>query len=66
MEKYLRVSPPIDINTALGVLHTEEYHNHAQRNACVKCSRKDIIVSHPPSEVEAANAVVEGEASENP
>jgi hypothetical protein len=67
IEKILTcITPPFYIEPALGILHGEKDDNHAQSDASVECSRQNVIVSHPPSEVEAADTVVEDESDQGP
>ena len=59
------IAPPLDFETALGVLHGED-DDHAQPDASVQCSGENVVVSHPPSEVEAADIVIEDETDNSP
>jgi hypothetical protein len=59
-----RITPPVDFEPT--ILHSEENEDHAHSDASVKCSRENVVISHPPSEVEAADAVVEDEADDRP
>ena len=66
-EENALITPPVEINTSgFPYLQCEKYHSHGQHNATVKCRRQDIVVTHPPSEVEATNAVIEDETNEEP
>ena len=66
-EKNSLITPPVDIDTSgFPYLQCEKYHSHGQYNATVKCRRQNIVVTHPPSEVEAANAIIEDETDEDP
>lgn len=47
-------------------MHAEEDNDHADGDASVECGRKDVVVPHPPSEVEPADAIVEDESDNGP
>ena len=61
-----RIAPPLHFEPALGILHSEEEDDHAQTDAGIQCCGENVVVSHPPSEVEATDIVIEDEADHSP
>jgi hypothetical protein len=61
------ITPPVENDTSgCPYLQCEKYHSQGQHDATVECRRQNIVVTHPPSEVEAANAIIEDETDEEP
>jgi len=60
------IAPPIDIEATLRILDGEEDNDQAQRDASIEGSRQDVVVTHPPSEVESTHEEVENEAHKGP
>ena len=61
------ITPPVDIDTSgFPYLQCEKHHSHGQHKTTIKCRRQNIVVTHPPSEVEAPNAIIEDETDEEP
>jgi hypothetical protein len=67
MKKNSLITPPVKIDTSgFPYLQCEKYRSQGQHNATVECRRQDIVVTHPPSEVEATNAIIEDETDDEP
>ena len=61
------ITPPVEIETSrFPYLQCEKYHSQGQHEASVECRRQNIVVTHPPFKAEAANAIIEDEADEDP
>ena len=60
------VAPPFDVETALGQLHGKENDDEAEYDAGIESHRGEIIVSHPPTEVEASHEPLEDETRQDP
>lgn len=60
------VAPPVDVETAFRQLHGKENDDEAEYDARIESHRGKIIVSHPPSEVEASHEPLEDETRQGP
>ena len=61
------ITPPVKGDTSgFPYLQSEKYRRQGQHETTVECRRQNIVVTHPPSEAEAANAIVEDETGEGP
>lgn len=60
------VAPPVDVEPAFGQLHGEENDDEAEYDARIESHRGKIIVSHPPTEVEAPHEPLEDETRQDP
>jgi hypothetical protein len=60
------VAPPDEVDTSLGVDDGEEHDDDAERDASVEGSGEDVVVAHPPAEVEATHKPLEDERDGEP
>jgi len=60
------VAPPVEAETAFGQLEGKEDDDEAEDEACIESRREKIIVSHPPTEVEAPHEPLEDETGDDP
>jgi hypothetical protein len=60
------VAPPVDVETAFGQLHGKENDDEAEYDARIESHRGKIIVSHPPTEVEAPHEPLEDATRNDP
>lgn len=63
---HVLITPPVDVDAVLGELQCKENDKRSNRDARVKGSGQDVVVSHPPPEMESSNKVVEDETNERP
>lgn len=63
---HLRITPPVNLESPFWILNDKKYYNHCDCYTSIKCSRQDIIVTHPPSEAIPSDEVVEGETRDGP
>ena len=61
-----RIAPPIDGKATLWILDGEEDNDHTKRDASIESGRQDVVVTHPPSEVEPTDKVVKDKAHKAP
>jgi len=60
------VAPPAEIDATFGQLQGEEDDDEADDDARIESRRKKVIVSHPPTEVEAPHEPLEDETGDEP
>ena len=60
------ISPPIELDAALGHLESEEDEDNTNSDASVQSSRQNVVVPHPPAEVVSAHEPLEDKADHNP
>jgi hypothetical protein len=60
------VAPPGDVEPAFGHLHGNENDDEADYDARIESHRGKIIVSHPPTEVEAPHEPLEDATRQDP
>lgn len=60
------VAPPADIDAAFRQLKGKENDDEAEYDAPIESHRGEIIVSHPPTEVEAPHEPLEDESRQDP
>jgi hypothetical protein len=60
------VAPPVEVETAFGQLQGKENDDEAEYDARIESHRGKVIVSHPPTEVEAPHEPLEDETRQDP
>ena len=60
------VAPPVQLNTTFRQHEDEEDNDTADDNTRVEGSSEDVVVTHPPPEVEAAHEPLEEGANHEP
>ena len=60
------IAPPVEVDTAFRYLQGKEYDDEAEDDACVEPRSKQVIVPHPPTEMEASHEPLEEATNKDP